>query len=173
MSDHKQFFERLLPSVQEAGKLVMEIFRQGCDVTTKGDGSPVTEADRRAEEIIITALSELAPNVPFVAEEAATSAAFTTLGQEFFLVDPLDGTKEFINGRDEFTINVGLIRNTRPCFGLIYAPALSQIYITLSSDHAAVGRLVPDGPSCSLGELSLRDMRVNAVDDGAAPYNLR
>ncbi len=165
LSDHKQLAERLLPSVHEAGKLIMEIFRKGCDVIAKGDGSPVTEADRRAEEVIVAALSEHAPNVPVVAEEAAAGGAIAAPGHEFFLVDPLDGTREFINGRDEFTINIGLIRDTRPCFGLIYAPALSQIYITLSSDHAAVGRLVPDDPACSLDEVGLRQMHVNTVDD--------
>jgi 3'(2'), 5'-bisphosphate nucleotidase len=95
---------------------------------TKIDGSPITQADLTAEAIIVHALSALAPNIPIIAEEAVARGDIPTIGQKFFLVDPLDGTREFISGSGEFTVNIAYIDNQRAMLGVIYAPALGVIY---------------------------------------------
>lgn len=120
----------LIPVCHEAGDAIMEIFKRGeVAVRHKRDASPVTEADEAAEAIILSALKKLAPGVLVVAEECASRDGLPT-GQyeEFFLVDPLDGTREFISKRDAFTVNIALIQNRRPVLGLVYAPARDALY---------------------------------------------
>ena len=92
------------------------------EVELKADASPVTCADRESEAIILAALQRLAPEIPVVSEEEAGDRK-AELGPRFFLVDPLDGTKEFIGKRTDFTVNIALIENGTPRFGLVYAPA--------------------------------------------------
>lgn len=122
--------EGLIPVTIEAGAVIMEIFhKEDQGLSHKEDKSPVTEADEKAEEIILAALEKLAPGVQVVAEELAHRDGIPDhAGEEFFLVDPLDGTKEFINGRDAFTVNIALIQNGRPVLGLVYAPAREALY---------------------------------------------
>lgn len=151
--------EALLPSVLAAGAETMRYFRSGVQTETKADGSPVTLADQAAEAILLAGLAGAAPGVPVVAEEAMAIGEAPNLAASFFLVDPLDGTREFINGRDEFTINIGLITNGVPRFGIIYAPALSKLYLTLADDHAVAAPLDPDTGSCSLSELNTTQLR--------------
>lgn len=133
--DYNTLAEKLLHTSFEAGKAIMKIYRQDFDVERKGDDSPVTEADRVAESIILEALSNAAPDIPVVAEEAASEGRIPDVKDRFFLVDPLDGTKEFINKRDEFTVNIGLIDNGTPVFGVVYAPALKRIFYTTSPNE--------------------------------------
>ena len=117
--------------VQAAGALVMEVYRRDFKSATKADDSPVTEADQRAEALITPALLALLPGVPVVAEEAASAGqapAASELGQRFWLVDPLDGTRKFIQRNGEFTINVALIEDGRPVLGVVLAPALGRLY---------------------------------------------
>lgn len=160
MSDsYTELVEALLPSVLAAGAETMRYFRSGVQTETKADGSPVTLADQAAEKILLAGLERAAPGVPVVAEEAMAAGEAPNLAASFFLVDPLDGTREFINGRDEFTINIGLITSGVPRFGIIYAPALSQLYLTLADDHAVAAPLDPDAGSCSLSELNTRQLR--------------
>ena len=92
------------------------------EVEFKGDASPVTCADRDSEAIILAALAELAPEVMVISEEKFRGVE-APLPDRFFLVDPLDGTKEFIKKRSDFTVNIALIEGGRPRFGLVYAPA--------------------------------------------------
>jgi 3'(2'), 5'-bisphosphate nucleotidase len=109
-----------------AGSAIMAIYRAGADVQYKADASPVTAADEEAERLILAALAFHFPDIPVVAEEAVAAGRVPDIsGGVFFLVDPLDGTKEFIAGRDEFTVNIALIRNGAPVAGIVYAPALS------------------------------------------------
>ena len=89
-----------------AGTKVMEIYETDFQVDRKGDSSPVTAADRLGEEIILNGLQSLAPDIPILAEESASDGNIPELGDQFFLVDPLDGTKEFINRTGEFTVNI-------------------------------------------------------------------
>ncbi len=151
--DYKSLAEGLLPSVLAAGARVMHYFGSPRGVETKSDGSPVSVADREAERILIDALRRVAPNIPVVAEEAASSGHFPETGDRFFLVDPLDGTKEFIGGRNEFTVNVGLVSDGVPEFGIIYAPALGQMYLTLSEQWAIFVQVPQDQKGLSLSDL--------------------
>jgi 3'(2'), 5'-bisphosphate nucleotidase len=114
--------------VREAGALIMQIYATDFSVRGKEDASPVTEADERAEKLIVPALQALAPDVPVVAEEAVAGGAVPTVGDWFWLVDPLDGTKEFISRNGEFTVNVALVHRGQPVLGAVFAPALGRMF---------------------------------------------
>ena len=116
----------------EAGELTLDYFEEGMVLASdeKADGSPVTEADRMAERHIAKILKEEFPDVPVVGEEAAALGEIVDLsGSEYFwLVDPLDGTREFIAGSPDFTVNIALIKNNEPIMGVIHAPARGEMY---------------------------------------------
>jgi 3'(2'), 5'-bisphosphate nucleotidase len=112
-----------------AGPAVMEEYERGCEVVSKKDGSPVTSADRRAEAIICARLASLKPLPPLCAEEAMAAGAKPAIGERFLLVDPLDGTREFLANNDEFTINVALIERGAPIAGAVYAPAIGRLWV--------------------------------------------
>jgi 3'(2'), 5'-bisphosphate nucleotidase len=112
----------------EAGPAVMEVYACAAQSRAKADGSPVTLADHRAEAIIVERLAALAPDIAIVAEEAAAAGDTPIVGRRFFLVDPLDGTREFIARNGEFTINIGLVEDGRPIAGAVYAPAVEKIW---------------------------------------------
>ena len=105
-----------------AGRVVWDLFSAGLAVERKRDASPVTEADRAAERVILMGLAEAAPGVPAIAEEAVAAGRVPTAGRRFFLVDPLDGTREFIAGGTDFTVNIGLVEDGAPVLGVVYAP---------------------------------------------------
>ncbi|WP_313593231.1 3'(2'),5'-bisphosphate nucleotidase CysQ [Agrobacterium cavarae] len=116
--------ESLIAAALSAGREIMAVHAAGPHVTYKNDCSPVTEADERAEEVILSALARDFPRIPVVAEEAAASGHIPEIKSDFFLVDPLDGTKEFISDKQDFTVNIALIRDGTPVLGVVYAPAL-------------------------------------------------
>ena len=119
-------FERL---ALEAGREVMRVFHAGGEVSRKADDSPVTEADRAAERIILAGLREAFPDIPCVAEEEASAGILPpALDRAFFLVDPLDGTREFVNRRTDFTVNIALIRDGRPEIGVVFAPCRGRFF---------------------------------------------
>ncbi len=108
----------------EAGAAIMKIYEGSIEVTTKADKSPVTDADRAAEAIILAGLKHLTPDIPTVSEEAVSDHGLPrTVGARFWLVDPLDGTREFISRNGEFTVNIALIEDRRPTLGVLLAPA--------------------------------------------------
>ena len=113
---------------RRAGAAVMAVYASDFSVSGKADASPVTEADVRAEAIIVAGLTALAPGIPVVAEEAMAAGAAPQIGQRFWLVDPLDGTREFISRNGEFTVNIALIEDGAPLAGVVYAPAIDQLY---------------------------------------------
>ena len=113
----------------EAGALIMQVYGTDFAVRGKQDQSPVTEADERAEKLIVPALQALAPGVPVVAEEAVAAGNVPAVGDLFWLVDPLDGTKEFISRNGEFTVNIALVHQGRPVLGVVYAPALGRMFL--------------------------------------------
>jgi 3'(2'), 5'-bisphosphate nucleotidase len=123
-----ELIESLLATAVAAGRAALEIYRAGFTVTQKADQSPVTAADHASEQIILERLAQLAPAVPVVAEEEAAAGSIPQVRDEFFLVDPLDGTKEFIHRRGEFTVNIALIRNRAPALGVVYAPVGGGLY---------------------------------------------
>lgn len=122
----------LLPRVRaiarRAGETILQFYGRDLAVEVKADASPVTAADRAADQLIVAALQELTPEIPVISEEAAVGSVPDIGGGRFWLVDPLDGTKEFINRRREFTVNIALIEDGRPVLGTIHAPALDATY---------------------------------------------
>jgi 3'(2'), 5'-bisphosphate nucleotidase len=123
----------------EAGDATLSHFDEsGCAHDTKGDGSPVTIADREAEAIIERALKEIDPDIPFIAEEAADAGrcGVTKIEGDFWLVDPLDGTKEFISGSGDYTVNIALVRGGVPVLGVVYAPVRGELYAAHGPDTA-------------------------------------
>lgn len=115
-----------------AGRAIMAFHKAGTDVHYKPDSSPVTEADEEAERVILEALARHFPEIPVVAEEAVAAGRIPDIsGDLFFLVDPLDGTKEFVAGRNEFTVNIALVRDGVPIAGIVYAPALAAGFIAV------------------------------------------
>ena len=106
-----------------AGEIILDIRARGAAVMEKDDHSPVTEADRKAEALILAGLAECCPGVPVVAEESVSAGCVpATVGDRFILVDPLDGTREFIAGRPDFTVNIALVEEGAPVAGVVYAP---------------------------------------------------
>jgi 3'(2'), 5'-bisphosphate nucleotidase len=104
------------------------VVRRGFDVEAKRDSSPVTEADRAAELVILAALARAAPGVPVIAEEEVAAGRIPAHDDTFFLVDPLDGTKEFVRGGDDYTVNIGLVEGGIPRTGVVFAPATGVLH---------------------------------------------
>ena len=126
----KNLYNALLEPVLDAGRAILDVRDHGFDVETKSDQSPVTIADQRAEAILLEALKHISPNMPVVAEEEAAAGRIPDVtGKSFFLIDPLDGTKEFISGGTDFTVNIAVIENDRPIFGVIYVPVADTLYV--------------------------------------------
>src|SRR5690606_29304341 len=117
-----------------AGAAIMAFYGNGPAVRVKADASPVTAADEAAEAIILPALDVLMPGVPIVSEDAASQGHVPDIGPEgrcrrFWLVDPLDGTREFLGGNGEFTVNIALVEGTRPALGVVHVPASGVTYV--------------------------------------------
>ncbi|MFC1673652.1 3'(2'),5'-bisphosphate nucleotidase CysQ [Pseudomonadota bacterium] len=132
---------------KRAGDVIMDIYNTDFSVETKADDSPVTEADQRAEDLIRKAItSEIGGHFPIIGEEGfASEAGAPQVGNEpFWLVDPLDGTKEFISKNGEFTVNIALIDAGVPVLGVVHAPAIDQTY--LGSPHGAFADIGGTGP---------------------------
>jgi 3'(2'), 5'-bisphosphate nucleotidase len=125
-----------------AGAVIMTFYRDDMAIRSKADASPVTDADEAAERLIIHALQALAPDIPIVAEEQAAAGQTPAIGNgPFWLVDPLDGTKEFISRNGDFTVNIALIRDGVPVEGVVYAPAVPVTYFT----RAGAACMIEDG----------------------------
>ena len=163
-ADYRRLVEGLLPAVLAAGRIEMRHFAAGVAVETKADTTPVTAADHEAEAVLLEGLQQVAPGVPVIAEEAVAAGRMPEIDDDFFLVDPLDGTRAFIKRSPEFTINIGLVEGNAPVFGIIYAPALDLLFATLGPDEAVETRLAPDAEGvrledCPLTRLHARDAR--------------
>ena len=128
----------LTPLIHEAGALVMRVYATDFQVEIKGDESPVTVADQLAEKVIFEGLQRIAPGIPIVGEEAASAGNIPDVSNRFWLIDPIDGTKEFVNRNGEFTVNIALIDHGVPVLGLVLAPALGTLYAGASGVGAWV-----------------------------------
>ncbi|KKB09088.1 3'(2'),5'-bisphosphate nucleotidase CysQ [Devosia chinhatensis] len=125
----------------EAAAVICAVYHRPIDVQTKSDGSPVTEADAAAEAVII---ARLAPSgLPVLGEESVAAGIVPELGRRYFIVDPLDGTKEFIKRNGEFTVNIGLVENGRPIMGVVLAPATGEVFV--GDAEGAWSTIVTDG----------------------------
>ncbi|NQE62492.1 3'(2'),5'-bisphosphate nucleotidase CysQ [Caulobacter sp. RHG1] len=130
---------------EEAAKVILPFWRTELAVAQKADESPVTEADRAGERLILQRLSELYPDVLVISEEHASEFGTPdAVGPRFFLVDPVDGTKAFVRGDPNFTVNIGLIENGVPVAGAVCAPATGEVWFTTAD--GAVKRDAPGGP---------------------------
>jgi 3'(2'), 5'-bisphosphate nucleotidase len=112
-----------------AGAVVMRHYQAGAEARQKADLSPVTDADEEAERLILEALAKAFPGVPVVAEEETAAGRIAAIREHFFLVDPLDGTREFLARNGEFTVNIAEVRNGVPVTGAVYAPALGRLFL--------------------------------------------
>ena len=128
MSDRSRLLHDIAQAAREAGEAILEVVRRGFEVEAKRDASPVTEADRAAELIILAALARAAPGVPVIAEEEVAAGRIPAHDDIYFLVDPLDGTKEFVRGGDDYTVNIGLIEKGEPTLGVVFAPATGRLH---------------------------------------------
>ena len=118
---------------KNAGKAILDVYAHadtiaGKNIAHKADSSPLTEADLRAHHVIAGALQLLTPHIPIVSEEDEASHAHRNAGGEFWIIDPLDGTKEFIARNGQFTVNIALVRQGAPVFGVVYAPVLDELF---------------------------------------------
>ncbi len=165
--DCARLSEALLPVVLAAGAEILRHFKSGAPPDSKSDGSPSTAADRNSEIIITDGLHRIAPGIPVIAEEAFESGQRSDAGDLFFLVDPLDGTREFIADRAEFTVNIGLVANNKPLYGLIYAPALSKLYLTVATDDARAADVDCTGTDMSFGDLNFRKLATRPANHDA------
>jgi 3'(2'), 5'-bisphosphate nucleotidase len=125
----QRWLPRLTDLIRQAGDVVMTVYAAPIEVESKTDHSPVTRADRQAEAVILAGLALLAPDIPVVAEEAVADGQVPDVGQTFWLVDPLDGTREFVSRNGEFTVNIALIHDGVPILGLVLAPALGSLFV--------------------------------------------
>ena len=135
MLNIKLYRKELYALVRDAGEEILKIYKTDFEVENKKDNSPVTLADKKANDILCKGLTKLFPEIPIVSEENAESHNFKSL-KRFFLVDPLDGTKEFINKRDQFTVNIGLIENGKPIAGIVYVPVTKEVYFAPKENEA-------------------------------------
>jgi 3'(2'),5'-bisphosphate nucleotidase len=148
--------DKLTDIALEAGAAILAVYaREDFAARAKDDGSPVTDADAAAEALILARLRALYPDIPVVAEEEAAAGAIAEAGTRFFLVDPLDGTKEFLSRNGDFTVNIALIEEGRPVCGVVYAPAHGLIYV---GDDRAGARMadIVDGAVQNWRPISVR-----------------
>jgi 3'(2'), 5'-bisphosphate nucleotidase len=147
--ERSTLLEALLPIARAAGQAIMRIYAAPFVVRKKDDASPVTDADVVAEAVILEALAQLTPEVPVVAEEQMSAGLKPVVARSFWLIDPLDGTREFIKRNGEFTVNIALIQDQLPVLGVLFAPAVDRLfagYCSASEDgnndlaHASVAR---------------------------------
>ena len=148
----------------QASLPVMEVYQTNFTPEQKADRSPVTEADTRAEKVILNALRTVCPGIPVLAEEQFAAGFCPEINDVFLLVDPVDGTKEFIARNGEFTLNIALIRNGVPVAGCVYAPALERIY--LGGESARAGALKP-GEAVTTEGLAVIETRKSPPASGA------
>ena len=122
---------------ERAGAAILAVRERGFDVQRKSDASPVTEADQVAEALILAGLRAATPDIPVIAEEEIAAGHIAGPAPAFWLVDPLDGTREFTAGRDEFTVNIALVRDTHPVLGVVGVPVTGEIFLGIVGRGAA------------------------------------
>jgi len=180
-----QLMNELVHISLDAGAKIMEIYNGYIDVRTKDNASPVTDDDEAAEKIILAGLSKAASEIPVVAEEGVAAGNIPDIsGGVFFLVDPLDGTKEFISRNGEFTVNIALVDNGAPIAGVVYAPAIGKLYGGSSSgafcqdiengvasgDRQAIS--IRNAPEEGLTVVASRSHRSPETDEFISQYNV-
>ncbi len=141
-AERSKILTGMIAAAAEAGTKIREMAASGVVARSKADASPVTDADEAAEAIIERHLHALLPGVPMIGEEAVANGADLKPGRTFFLVDPIDGTRDFIAKREGYTVNIALLVDSTPALGVIYAPAIGELYAG-GADGAFRWPLVP------------------------------
>ena len=131
----KEIVENLISTFLYAGKVSLDLRDKGLIKKIKDDNTPVTNGDLEVNKIITKKIAELAPSLPIISEENSENKTISDL-KDFWLIDPIDGTHDYINNMDEFTINAGLIFNNKPVAGLIYAPAKKRMFFSFGINQA-------------------------------------
>ena len=131
----KEIVENLISTFISAGELSVNLRKDGLTKKLKSDNTPVSNGDLEVNKIIIKKIKELTSEIPIISEETSDNKSTKNL-KDFWLVDPIDGTYDYINNLDEFTINAGLIINNKPVAGLIYAPAKKRMFYSYGDDSA-------------------------------------
>ena len=150
-----QLTEDLIALTRKAGEAIIEVYQTDFDVATKSDASPLTQADLAAHKVIASGLAELTPEIPLVSEESSPpSFAERQSWARYWLVDPLDGTREFVNRNDEFTVNIALIDGHRAMFGVVGVPVQGTVY-TGDLETATALRHDPSGTTVLQGRTRL------------------
>ena len=145
---------RLVEIVEEAGVRILDVYNTEFEVQAKDDESPLTQADLAAHHVILAGLTALTPDIPVISEEAAPPEfAVRCQWQRYWLVDPLDGTKEFVNRNGEFTVNIALIDGHEPVFGIVGVPVQNKVYVgdIRQSEPDRRAYVVEDGQSRTIG----------------------
>lgn len=138
IEDEEALLNACVDAARAAGAEILNLVERGFEVETKMDESPVTVCDRAAESIILKALAKAAPGVPVIAEEEVAAGRIPQHDDIYFLVDPLDGTKEFVRGGDDYTVNIGLIVGGAPRLGVVYQPACDKLWAGIAGEEAFV-----------------------------------
>jgi len=126
----KELIEPIVALATEAGQAILEVYATDFDVQEKSDESPLTQADLASHNCIVAGLKQLTPDIPIISEEEGLPAfEERRQWQRYWLIDPLDGTKEFVNRNGEFTVNIALIDSHRPVFGVVYVPVQDKTYL--------------------------------------------
>jgi 3'(2'), 5'-bisphosphate nucleotidase len=180
--DYAEIVPHLVRLAAEAGGLILGIAKAGFEVRSKDDASPVTNADVRAEEMLLEGLARLLPGVPILAEEQAADGKVPEIGSVYLVIDPLDGTKEYVSGRAEYTVNIGLVEGGRPRLGILNVPALGRSYwglvgkgaaravhapgaIPVEDDFAPISTRAPAAPPVALTSRGHNDAETEAFLD--------
>ena len=133
----KNTTENLIDTFLKAGKIAKEISRQGVKVTIKPDKSPVTDGDLAVDELLRNKIKISTPDIPIISEETAdTNIKIAKDEKNFWLIDPIDGTRDYINKRDEYTINAALILDLKPAIGIVFAPAKNRLFFSYGKNLA-------------------------------------
>jgi len=141
--DFKSIVDKLIPTFNEAGKLSVSLQKEGLKITIKEDNSPVTNGDIAVNDLITKKILELTPNIPVISEETVKKG-FKNTNKIFWLIDPIDGTKEYIAGKDEFTLNAALVINQIPVISLVGVPKKNRLFYTYGKNESY---LIEDGKS--------------------------
>ena len=136
--DERALLEALVVAARDAGAEILKLVAAGFEIETKDDQSPVTICDRAAERVILAALAEAAPGVPVIAEEEVSAGRIPAHCGTYFLVDPLDGTKEFVRGGDDYTVNIGLLVDGLPRLGVVLQPTTGKLWGGIVGEGAFV-----------------------------------
>jgi len=151
----------IFPIIQKAGKAIMEVYKSDFDIEVKDDNSPLTKADKDSHKIITKSLKKLYPSIPIISEEASlisTDERFKW--KKYFLIDPLDGTKEFIKKNGEFTVNIALIENNKPIMGIIHAPSEN---VTYWGSNLTGAKIFKDGQTINISTSHKRERNLKIL----------